>query len=65
TDHFNTNNSHIYKLIEPEKPGSIIQKLRLEKVIEMRKAGISVSKISEETGLSESYIKKIRTKISD
>ena len=59
-DHFNSNNSQIYKLLEPEKPGSIIQKMRLEKVVEMRDAGKDVKEISEVTGLSESYVRKIK-----
>lgn len=59
-EHFNTNNSHIYHLLEPEKPGSIIQKLRFEKVVEMRKNGANLEQITEATGLSESYIKKIK-----
>jgi len=59
TNHFNTNNSHIYRLLEPDKPGSIIQKLRLQKVKEMQKAGKDVSEISATTGLSELYIRKI------
>jgi hypothetical protein len=59
-DYFQTNNSHIYKLIEPEKPGSIIQKLRHTKVIQMRKAGSGITEISRITGLSESYIRKIK-----
>ncbi len=63
TDHFNTNNSHIYKLIEPEKPGSIIQNLRMQKLVEMRDAGADISEISRVTGLSESYIRRIKGKL--
>jgi hypothetical protein len=63
TDHFNTNNSHIYKLIEPEKPGSIIQNLRTQKLVEMRDAGAEISEISRVTGLSESYIRRIKGKL--
>lgn len=64
TDHFKSNNSHIYKLIEPDKPGLIIQKLRADKVVEMKNAGCDISEISRVTGLSESYIKKIKAKPS-
>lgn len=60
-EHFNTNTSLVYILLEPDKPGTIIQKLRLETVIEMKKAGDDIKLISETTGLSESYIKKIKT----
>jgi hypothetical protein len=63
TDHFNTNNSHIYKLIEPEKPGSIIQKMRMDKVIELKNSGKDINEISDATGLSVSYLKKIRNKV--
>lgn len=62
TDHYNTNNSHIYRLIEPDKPGSIIQKMRNEKLIELQKAGKNISEIAEATGLSVAYLKKIRNK---
>lgn len=65
TDHFNTNNSHIYKLIEPDKPGSIIQKMRLEKLIELQKEGKEIEAIAEATGLSVSYLKKIRNKLEN
>lgn len=61
-DYFNSNKNQIYKLIEPEKPGSIIQHLRMQKVLDMRKAGADIHNISQVTGFSESYIKKIRKK---
>jgi len=60
TSHFNTTTRHIYKIIEPEKPGSIIQKLRLELVMEMKKNGADPEQIAEATGLSVSYIRKIK-----
>ena len=65
TDHFNTNISHIYKLIEPEKPGTIIQKMRIEKLTELKRAGKDVSEIATATGLSVSYLKKIKNKIDE
>ena len=58
--HFETTTRHIYKIIEPDKPGSIIQKLRLELVMEMKKSGADPEQISEATGLSVSYIRKIK-----
>jgi hypothetical protein len=60
-EHFNTNTSLVYILLEPEKPGTIIQKLRLETVMEMKKSGADLQLISKTTGLSESYIKKMKT----
>jgi hypothetical protein len=62
TSHFETTTRDIYKIIEPEKPGSIIQKLRLELVIEMKKSGADSEQIAEATGLSVSYIRKIKGK---
>lgn len=59
-DHFKTNTSLIYNLLEPDKPGTIIQKLRLELLAEMKKSGADAQQIAEATGLSESYVKKIR-----
>jgi hypothetical protein len=60
TSHFNTTTRHIYKIIEPEKPGSIIQKMRLELVMELKKSGVDPEQIAEATGLSVSYIRKIK-----
>ncbi len=60
-EQFNTNTSQIYALLEPDKPGTIIQKLRLEMVMEMKKSGADAQQISEISGLSESYIKKIKS----
>jgi len=60
TSHFETTTRHIYKIFEPEMPGSIIQKLRLELVMEMKKSGADAEQIAEATGLSVSYIRKIK-----
>lgn len=65
TDHFNTNISHVYKLIEPEKPGTIIQKMRIEKLTELKRAGKDIAEIAEATGLSVSYLRKIKNKIDE
>ncbi len=62
TSHFETTTRHIYKIIEPEKPGAIIQKLRLELVMEMKKSSADPEQIAEATGLSVSYIRKIKVK---
>ena len=61
-DHFQINKSQIYKLIEPDKPGLIIQKMRMEKLIELRDAGKDITEIAEATGLSVSYLRKIRNR---
>jgi len=58
-DHFKTSNSTVYALLEPQKPGGLIQELRHEKVKAMRAEGKGLSEIAEATGLSESYIRKI------
>jgi hypothetical protein len=59
-EHFNTNNSQIYTILQPEKPGTIIQKLRMEVVMEMRHARIDINQISRVSGFSVSYIRKIK-----
>jgi hypothetical protein len=59
-EHFNTNNSQIYSILQPEKPGTIIQKLRMEVVMEMRHARIDIKEISRVSGFSVSYIRKIK-----
>ena len=58
-EHFRTNNAHVYGLLEPEKPGTIIQRLRMEIVSEMRSQGASARDIAQKTGLSESYIRRV------
>lgn len=60
--HFETNSTQVYTILEPEKPGALIQQMRLEKVMEMRKGGARAREISLVTGLSESYIRKIWNK---
>jgi hypothetical protein len=56
--HFNTNTKHLYKVLYPDKPGTIIQHLRQEIVAQMRSEGANAKKIAVATGLSESYVKK-------
>lgn len=60
-DHFKVSAPVIYEELKPDRPGSIIQKLRLKTVIEMREDKKSIEEISEATGLSISYLKKIKT----
>lgn len=58
-EHFRTNNAHVYGLLEPEKPGTIIQRLRMEIVSDMRSQGATARDISQKTGLSESYVRRV------
>lgn len=58
-DHFKTNNSMVYSVLAPQRPGELIQKLRQDKVRSMRAEGGKAVEIAEATGLSESYIRKI------
>lgn len=58
-ERFKTNNVQIYSLLDPEKPGQFIQRLRMEIVQEMRSKGSSAKDIAQKTGLSESYIKRV------
>lgn len=57
---FNLNSSQLYSILKPEKPGSIIQRIRLNTFIEMRARHMSYKEISEATGLSISYLKRIK-----
>lgn len=59
TDHFQTHTTYIYKVLAPEKPGAFINRLRMEQVIRMRKENKSAKEISEQTGFSESYVRKV------
>lgn len=57
--HFNTNTSMIYRVLEPEKPGDLIQKLRYQQVKDLRAEGKTAREIAGLTGLSETYVRKI------
>lgn len=61
TDHFNLSIQQLYELVKPEKPGSIIQKHRMEMVRKMRLEQRSVKEIAAATGLSVSYIRQLKT----
>jgi hypothetical protein len=58
-DHFKTNNSMVYSVLSPQRPGELIQRLRQQKLRAMRGEGSDVKSIAAATGLSESYIRKI------
>ncbi len=57
--HFKTNTSMIYRLLEPEKPGDLIQELRYLHVKTLRSEGKTAREIAGLTGLSETYVRKI------
>jgi type II secretory pathway pseudopilin PulG len=59
SDRFQTKNSTIYALLDPEKPGAFINRLRMEQVVKMRSEQKSAKEISEQTGFSESYVRKV------
>lgn len=59
---FGTNNANIYPLLAPEKPGAFINRLRMEQVHKMRAERKSAREISERTGFSESYVRKVWNK---
>lgn len=59
-DEFQLNTPQLYEVLKPEKPGSIIQRIRTETVRKMREEGRSVQEISSATGLSVSYLRKLK-----
>ena len=59
TDHFEITTSQVYTILKPDKPGTIIQQLRKDKVLEMKNRKVSNKDIALLTGLSPSYIKKL------
>lgn len=63
-EHFQSNTNQIYAILEPDKPGTIIQQLRMELVIDMKKRGNGLADIAAATGFSQSYIKKIKMNAS-
>ena len=58
-ERFNTSTSNLYIILDPEKPGAFINRLRMDQVIRMRKENKSAREISEQTGFSESYVRKV------
>jgi DNA invertase Pin-like site-specific DNA recombinase len=56
---FNTNTSMVYRVLELEKPGDLIQKVRHQKVKSLRSEGKTAREIAGLTGLSETYVWKI------
>ena len=60
TDKFNMNAPQVYAILKPDRPGTIIQKLRIETLKKMRSEEKSIDEISEATGLSVSYLKRLK-----
>jgi AraC-like DNA-binding protein len=58
---FNLNAPQLYTILTPDKPGSIIQNLRMDMVKNMREEGKPISEIAAATGFSVSYLKKLKT----
>lgn len=58
-ERFQTNNAHIYTLLAPDKPGAIINRLRMEQVLRMRLEKKNAKEISAQTGFSEYYVRKV------
>lgn len=58
-DKFNISNTELYKIMK-EKPGTYIRNVRLQKLNTLLSQNIPIEEISELTGFSISYLKKIR-----
>ena len=61
-ERFQTNNAVIYELLAPEKPGAYINRLRMVQVRRLRKENKSAKEISQLTGFSEYYVRKVWNK---
>lgn len=59
-DHFEVSAPIIYEMLKPDRPGSIIQELRLKTVKQMRQEGRPIEEMAEATGLSISYLRKLK-----
>ncbi|MFZ9661497.1 MAG: hypothetical protein ACO29O_06420 [Chitinophagaceae bacterium] len=60
-DEFQLNAPQIYIILKPDRPGTLIQQIRLATVKKMRAKGQSYDEIAAATGLSISYLKKLKT----
>ena len=58
-EHFKISNSELYKIMDDKKPGDYIRIKRMNKVKHLRSIDASPEEISELTGFSLSYLKKI------
>ena len=59
TDHFDLKVHDIYEIMEGIKPGKYIRDKRMKIVNKMRKEGASIEDISQKSGFSISYLKKL------
>ena len=59
TDHFDLKVHDIYEIMEGIKPGKYIRDKRMKIVNKMRKEGASTEDISQKSGFSISYLKKL------
>ena len=64
TRHFNLNLKELYALTYPNKPGKLITKKRRDLVKTLLKQDKDLAHISELTGFSVSYLKKIRQSLN-
>lgn len=59
SDHFDLKVHDIYEIMEGIKPGKYIRNKRMKIVNKMRKEGASIEDISQKSGFSISYLKKL------
>ncbi len=59
-DDFKMSGSQLYIILKPDRPGAIIQRIRLGVFRQMREEGKTYTEIAEATGLSVSYLKKLK-----
>jgi AraC-like DNA-binding protein len=59
-DEFDISTSQLYDILKPDRPGSIIQQIRLQMVQQMRAEEKNAEEIAEATGFSVSYVKKLK-----
>jgi hypothetical protein len=62
-DRFQVSVNQLYQVLSPEKPGALIHRARMAKVIELGKKGKSMEDIAQASGFSLSYLQKIKRKI--
>jgi AraC-like DNA-binding protein len=60
-DDFKMSSSQLYIILKPDRPGAIIQRIRLDVFKTMRAEGKSYQEIADATGLSISYLKKLKS----
>lgn len=59
-EHFDINIRKLYTITYPEKPGTIISNMRIQLLQELRNKEAPVREIAKATGLSISYVRKIK-----